>query len=59
MRAVRFRHVIRDGRVTAGLIAAHMQPDAHAAQDHVDRRRRQADLDGGVGTRSRRSVLER
>ena len=57
MRAMRLRHVVRDGRVAAGQIAAHMQPHAHAAQEHVDGRRRQADLDGGVNQRVRDGVI--
>ena len=57
MRPMRLGHVLRDGRVAAGLIAAHMQPHAHAAQEHVDGRRRHADLDGGVNERVRDGVV--
>ena len=57
MGAVRLRHVLRDGRMTPGHIAAHVQPDAHTAQQHVDGRRRQAHVDGGVNQRMRDGVI--
>jgi hypothetical protein len=57
MRPVRLRHVIRDGRVTTGLIAADVEPHARPAQQDVDRRRRQADLDGGVDQGVRDGVI--